>query len=82
MREQLRGRNLAHIGCFFGLVLGLGGGIVLAGLLALHDVATALVLLIWVGLAVVLAAIGYATGTAITDPSARIRDDDAASSHD
>ena len=40
MREQLRGRNLAHVGCTLGLTLGLTLGI-LAGLIVSLAVRTA-----------------------------------------
>ncbi len=66
MLRQLRGRNLAHVGCFIGLVLGLSIGIVLAGILAARNVAVAVVLLAWLGLTLVLAGIGYAAGRRIS----------------
>jgi hypothetical protein len=63
MLRQLQGRNLAHVGCFFGLVLGLSVGIVLAGILAARNVAIAIALFSWLGLTVVLAGIGYVAGS-------------------
>lgn len=71
MREQLRGRNLSHIGCFSGIVVGLTGGIILAGFLATRNITLGLVLLAWFALVVVLAAIGYAVGNAMSDPASR-----------
>jgi len=82
MRERLRGRNLAHIGCFFGLVLGLSGGIVLAGVLALHNVSVGVVLLAWIALATLLGLIGYAIGTAVSDPSTHPPEEDIVSAND
>ena len=73
MREQLRDRNLSHIGCFFGVVIGLSGGIILAGALAVHSVATLVVLLVWIGLVLALGGIGYALGNAMSSPAARLR---------
>lgn len=74
MREQLQGRNLAHVGCLIGLILGLSGGIMLAWELILHNVATTLALIIWVGLTVVLGTIGFFTGTAVSDKGPRPSD--------
>src|SRR5690348_1880526 len=54
MREQLEGRNLAHVGCLIGLILGLSGGIILAWTLILHSVAAIFALLLWFGLTVML----------------------------
>lgn len=73
MREQLRGRNLSHIGCFLGLVLGLTGGIILAGFLATRNITTGLVLLAWFALTAVLASIGFVIGNAVSDPASRTR---------
>jgi NhaP-type Na+/H+ or K+/H+ antiporter len=64
MLKSLRGRNLAHIGCMLGVVTGLGGGIILAWVLILHNVASAVALLLWVALVVILGAIGYNVGVA------------------
>jgi hypothetical protein len=66
MREQLRGRNLAHVGCLVGLIIGLSGGIALAWALVLHNVAALAALGVWLALTVVLGAVGYAVGDATT----------------
>lgn len=74
MREQLQGRNLAHVGCLIGLILGLSGGIALAGVLVSHNVAATLALLVWVGLTVVLGGIGFFAGSAVSDKPPRPSD--------
>ena len=61
---QLQGRNLAHIGCMLGMVLGLSGGLVLAFVLILHNVASVIALGIWAILTVGLAMLGYVVGNA------------------
>jgi hypothetical protein len=66
MREQLEGRNLAHVGCLIGLILGLSGGIILAWMLILHSVAAIVALLLWFGLTVLLGGVGYITGSAVS----------------
>jgi hypothetical protein len=38
MMKRLRGRNLAHPGCLVGVTAGLSLGIILAAVLALHNV--------------------------------------------
>ncbi len=67
MREALRGRNLAHVGCLLGLIIGLGGGIALAWALILRDMSILLAMLIWIALVAALGGIGYALGSAATD---------------
>ncbi len=63
MMNKLRGRNLAHPGCFIGTTIGLTLGIVLAGILAaVYNVALNTVLLTWLGLTVVLGIIGWIQG--------------------
>src|SRR6266566_2196582 len=65
MMNKLRGRNLAHPGCFIGTTIGLTLGIVLAGILAaVYNVALNTVLLTWLGLTVGLGIIGWILGTA------------------
>lgn len=66
MREQLRGRNLAHVGCLLGLIIGLSGGIALAWALILHNMAVGTALSIWLGLTVILGAAGYTIGNLTT----------------
>lgn len=66
MRNAMRGRNLAHVGCMFGIVLGLTGGLVLAWNLILQSVASAIALLLWAIITVVLGAVGFFVGTAAT----------------
>jgi hypothetical protein len=68
MLERLRGRNLAHIGCMLGVVTGLGGGIIVAWVLILHNVASAVALLLWAVLTVILGALGYRAGVASSSP--------------
>lgn len=68
MLKGLRGRNLAHVGCMLGVVTGLGGGIVLAWVLILHNVASVVALLLWAALTVTLGAIGYNIGGASSTP--------------
>jgi hypothetical protein len=66
MMKRLRGRNLAHPGCLIGVTAGLSLGIILAAVLALHNVTLNTVLLIWLGLTVGLGAIGWIMGTRLT----------------
>ncbi|HKV56784.1 MAG TPA: hypothetical protein VJO32_00825 [Ktedonobacteraceae bacterium] len=66
MMKRLRGRNLAHPGCLIGVTTGLSLGIILAAVLALHNVSLNMVLLIWLGLTVGLGAIGWIMGTRLT----------------
>ena len=65
--NKLRGRNLAHPGCFVGTMIGLTVGIVLAGILAnAYNVALNTILLIWFGLTVCLGIIGWVLGNRLT----------------
>lgn len=66
MMKRLRGRNLAHPGCLIGVTAGLSLGIILAAVLALHNVSLNTVLLTWLGLTVGLGAIGWIVGTRLT----------------
>lgn len=66
MMNKLRGRNLAHPGCLIGVTTGLTLGIVLAGVLAMSNVALNTDLLIWLGLTAGLGAIGWVTGSALS----------------
>ncbi len=67
--EQLRGRNLAHVGCTLGLVVGLMVGLIV-GLLVLQivrgDSAASFAGLAWIGVTFVLGAAGYALGSYMT----------------
>ena len=66
MINKLRGRNLAHPGCLIGITTGLILGIVLAGLLAMANVAFNTDLFVWLGLTVGLGAIGWIVGSALS----------------
>lgn len=69
MLEQLRGRNLAHVGCTIGLVIGLVLGMVAAILvISLYQAASAADWATFVFFAVTFAlgAIGYYLGTRLT----------------
>ncbi|HLX58331.1 MAG TPA: hypothetical protein VKR83_15035 [Ktedonobacteraceae bacterium] len=66
MMKRLRGRNLAHPGCLIGVTAGLTLGIILAGILALNNVALTAVLLLWLGLTLGLGAIGWMVGNRLT----------------
>lgn len=67
MMKRLRGRNLAHPGCLVGVTLGLALGIILAGILAVQNVSLNTILLIWLGLTLGLAIIGWVVGTRLTE---------------
>jgi predicted MFS family arabinose efflux permease len=63
MMKKLRGRNLAHPGCLIGVTVGLTIGIVLGEILAAaFKFPLNAVLLTWLGLTVVLGAIGWMIG--------------------
>ena len=66
MMKKLRGRNLSHPGCLIGVTLGLTLGIVLAAILATLNVALNTDLLIWLGLTLVLGAIGWVIGNRLS----------------
>ena len=67
MMNNLRGRNLAHPGCFVGTIIGLTLGIILAGILAnVYNVALNTILLTWFGLTVGLGIIGWILGNRLT----------------
>lgn len=66
MFKKLRGRNLAHPGCLIGTTAGLVLGMVLAGILAVLNVALTTDLLIWLGLTVVLGALGWVSGSSLS----------------
>lgn len=59
----MEGRNLAHAGCLVGLIIGLGGGIIIAWNLIVYGFLPAVALSAW-GIAVVIfGGIGYAVGS-------------------
>lgn len=66
MMKRLRGRNLAHPGCLIGITSGLTFGIIIAGILAIQNVALNTVLLIWLGLTLILGALGWVIGDLLT----------------
>lgn len=66
MLKKLRGRNLAHPGCLVGTTAGLVLGMILAGVLATLNVSLSADLLTWLGLTVVLGAIGWVSGSALS----------------
>ena len=74
MMKRLRGRSLAHPGCLVGVTLGLALGIILAGVLSLHNISLNTVLLIWLALTVGLGAIGWVVGTRLTSRFATIEE--------
>lgn len=65
MLDQLRGRNLAHVGCTIGLVSGLLFGLIAALIviqvmqnLTAVNVAT----IVWIGATILLGGLGYVIG--------------------
>lgn len=70
MLDQLRGRNLAHVGCTFGLLVGLVVGMV-AGIIIIsifsNPSAASWAALVWLGVTGVLGAVGYALGSWATE---------------
>lgn len=65
MLNELRGRNLAHVGCTLGLTLGLIVGLVAALAIVLvvkTTSATNLATLVWFGLTFALGILGYWLG--------------------
>jgi hypothetical protein len=62
MDESPKERNFAHLGCLFGSIVGLSVGVVSAWLLASRAGSIVLALMSWVGLTIVLAAVGYVVG--------------------
>ncbi len=74
MMKRLRGRNLAHPGCLVGVTVGLAVGIILAGVLSLHNISLNTILLIWLGLTVGLGAIGWIAGNRLTPRFAAVEE--------
>ena len=71
MLNQLRGRNLTHIGCTFGLILGLIVGMFAAlGIILLVQSASAstLAFVTLVGITVVLGGVGFYLGARLSRP--------------
>lgn len=69
MLEQLRGRNLAHVGCTLGLTIGLALGLIVAVIIvnlvsaaSATDIATA----VWLGLTFALGVAGYWLGGSVS----------------
>jgi hypothetical protein len=65
MLDLLRGRNLAHVGCTLGLLIGLVFGLVGAiAILALVASTSAVgwAVVVWIGATVGLGALGYVSG--------------------
>lgn len=63
MLEQLRGRNLAHVGCTLGLTAGLVLGLLLAlAAIAVTGADASLAALVWLGVTFGLGALGYFLG--------------------
>ena len=63
MLEQLRGRNLAHVGCTLGLTAGLVLGLVLALIaITVAGADASLAALVWLGITFGLGALGYFLG--------------------
>jgi len=76
MMKKLRGRNLAHPGCLIGTTTGLIFGIILAGVLAqLLNVSLNMLLLTWLGLTVVLGAIGWIIGDRLSSKFPALEED-------
>jgi hypothetical protein len=69
MLNQLRGRNLAHVGCTVGLLLGLLRGMI-AGIIVISVVRTAAAAdwaaMAWIGLTIVMGALGFVAGGSIS----------------
>ena len=82
MMQQLRGRNLAHVGCTIGLTVGLIVGIVLAALLVVllnSDNGATIAALAFFALTFGLGALGYFFGGRATqrlDPDAPTTSDE------
>ena len=66
MLDQLRGRNLAHVGCTIGLTLGLIVGLIVAFLIVLlvqTDSAASVGAFVWLAIIAALGALGYYVGS-------------------
>lgn len=70
MLEQLRGRNLAHVGCTFGLLVGLVVGMIAGTIIVILFSGPAAVNWatgVWIGLTAVLGIAGYLLGSWATE---------------
>ncbi len=77
MMKRLRGRNLAHPGCFVGVTIGMTLGIILAGVMAVvFGDRLNVVVLIWLGLTVGLGAIGWIIGNRLTSRFPAMEEDE------
>lgn len=78
MINKLRGHNLAHPGCLVGVTTGLTIGIILAGVMAVaYNVALNVDAFTWLGLTVVLGAIGWIIGHRLTPRFAALEGDES-----
>jgi len=67
MLRKLKGRNLAHLGCLIGLIIGVGGGLLLVTLLLVFAGLDATIATgIWLGLSFILGATGWVTGATLS----------------
>lgn len=66
MMKRMRGRNLAHPGCLIGITVGMVLGIIVAGVMAMLDIPLSADLVVWLGMTVLLAIIGWITGSALS----------------
>lgn len=62
MLDQLRGRNLAHVGCTLGLALGLLLGLVVALVIIAVAATVNLATFAWLGITFGLGVLGYILG--------------------
>ena len=68
--NNLRGRNLAHPGCFIGVSTGLTLGIILAGILAIvYNVDLNIDVFAWFALTAGLGALGWIIGNRLSPRS-------------
>jgi uncharacterized protein YacL len=80
--DQLRGRNLAHVGCTLGLTAGLILGILLAALLVVllnSDAGATIATMVFFALTFGLGALGYVLGGRATqrlDPNTTVPGDE------
>ena len=63
MMNQMRGRNLGHPGCLVGITVGMTLGTIVAGVMAAtFNIALNTDLLVWLGLTLGFAALGWIVG--------------------
>ena len=70
--RQLRGRNLSHIGCTLGLLVGLTLGMLLALVALRLSPSVNAAFAVFAGVTLVLGAVGYCLGTVATRRYARL----------